>query len=71
MKFIPTQKIGKWTLISQLGNKWMCACECGTRRFVLMSNLRDGRSKSCGCSSRALHHATMAKTFPNKEALHA
>ena len=71
MKLTANLKIGKWTLIERVEKKWMCACECGTRKLVFPNNLRDGRSKSCGCASRALHNKKMASAFPNKEPLHA
>jgi len=51
---------------------WLCECECGTRRVVNSSSLRNGKSKSCGCWSvewakkgrnRVTHgHAKIGKT---------
>lgn len=29
--------------------KWICQCQCGTRRSVLGDNLRHGATTSCGC----------------------
>lgn len=49
------QKVGLWTVIEQAGNTvngaalWRCVCECGAERAVLGSDLRSGKSNSCGC----------------------
>jgi hypothetical protein len=42
---------GGWTVESPTENKkrWWCVCECGTRKTVLVSHLRNGTSQSCGC----------------------
>lgn len=54
------KKFGDWTVedssISELrGTKvqrlWPCVCSCGTKRLVLDLTLRNGGSRSCGCSS--------------------
>jgi hypothetical protein len=29
--------------------RWNCVCDCGERRVVLLSQLRDGKTQSCGC----------------------
>lgn len=31
---------------------WLCACDCGGTKVALSANLRNGRTKSCGCWSR-------------------
>lgn len=31
---------------------WRCRCDCGREATVNLSNLRGGKSKSCGCASR-------------------
>jgi len=28
---------------------WLCACECGNKRVVMVSSLRYGSTTSCGC----------------------
>lgn len=28
---------------------WLCRCECGTTKEVIIKNLKSGTSKSCGC----------------------
>lgn len=32
--------------------KWRCACDCGGERLALATNLRSGRTTSCGCAWR-------------------
>lgn len=49
---------GKLTVIRQDGwythssgqrkSKWLCSCECGTTKTVVLDNLRSGATKSCG-----------------------
>lgn len=47
---------GYWTVVERAENhpikrsaRWLCECECGTRRVIGAAELRHGRSKSCGC----------------------
>lgn len=54
---IAGHKYGRWTVIEKLKiiSKWkeslhLCECECGVQRVVLSRALKNGRSKSCGCS---------------------
>ena len=28
---------------------WLCKCDCGREKVVLGTNLKGGRTKSCGC----------------------
>jgi len=44
-----TRTFGRWTVLSEVGDKWPCRCECGAERAVNKSNLLSGKSKSCGC----------------------
>lgn len=51
------EKFGKLTVIKQYKNKekgirWICKCECGKRLVVYGNNLRNGATKSCGCTRR-------------------
>ena len=55
------QKFGRWVVIKRVEDcifkcgsrkrQWLCECSCEnhTIRTVLESNLKNGRSKSCGC----------------------
>ena len=51
------RKFGRWTVIG-LGKRsgahtmWLCVCKCGKRSLVSGTELRLGRSQSCGCASR-------------------
>lgn len=48
-------KFGRWTVISSLNrHKWECICECGTTKDVNSGNLRQGKTKSCGCLQKEL-----------------
>lgn len=52
---LTSQRFGRWTVIrrSHQDNSrqtyWVCLCDCGNKKTIKMSVLRDGRSKSCGC----------------------
>lgn len=51
------QRFGRLTVLRQVpvpegltqNNYWLCRCDCGTERVVLVSNLIRGHTKSCGC----------------------
>lgn len=30
-------------------SRWLCLCDCGTERIVLIDNLKSGNTISCGC----------------------
>lgn len=51
------KKFGEWTVIKRVndqtksnGAKWLCLCSCGKEQIVWGKYLRNGTSKSCGCS---------------------
>lgn len=50
----PNMVFGKWTTIERLkigkSYYWSCKCECGTISNVEEKALKNGSSKSCGCS---------------------
>jgi hypothetical protein len=53
----------RWTLLEDapsLGSRVLCQCECGTKRRVIVGQIRSkrGRSKSCGCLGRELKTLT-------------
>lgn len=54
------KQYGHWLVLHQAGNApgggalWACRCKCGTERSVMGSDMRSGKSVSCGCEgSRA------------------
>ncbi len=41
---------GQITVLSYVdGRYWRCRCSCGTIKHIHISNLRQGRTQSCGC----------------------
>jgi len=50
--------VGRWTLLYKSIDKggtsyrWICKCSCGTERSLDAGNLRNGRTKSCGCVTK-------------------
>lgn len=65
---ITNLRYGGWLVLRQDGNAlrggamWVCRCNCGVERRVLGSDLRSGKSKSCGCvGSRATMGARSTK----------
>ena len=56
-KDITGQRFGKLVAVERLGfdrhnrrSVWLCQCDCGNEKAVLLSSLTSGRTKSCGCS---------------------
>lgn len=47
------QKFGKLTVIDEkkvyVKEKVLCECECGNKKYVIFSYLKNGTTKSCGC----------------------
>ena len=54
------QKFERLTVVSLAGKDkcshslWLCRCDCGNERIVEGSDLKRGRTKSCGCLHRQL-----------------
>jgi hypothetical protein len=48
------QRFGKLVALSRTtGSHWLCSCDCGKTSFASLTNLRNGRTKSCGCGQLA------------------
>jgi len=68
---------GRWTVIGGLRkqstrpkapNQTLCQCQCGTKRWVQTTALRNGRSTSCGCKSKEMHsRVVQSKGFMPKQ----
>lgn len=43
---------GKLQTSGQVSSSWICKCDCGNTVDVLITSLRLGRTKSCGCLSK-------------------
>lgn len=48
------QRFGRLTVISRAESKsgrpyWLCVCDCGKKKVVRASHLKDGTTLSCGC----------------------
>lgn len=60
--------VGQWRVVSQSGNSprggamWTCVCLCGAVKSVLGSDLRSGKSLSCGCAGSRASIGTRSKT---------
>jgi hypothetical protein len=58
---VPGQKFGQFTVLAeaepvrgkQVRRRWLCRCDCGAERSVLVDALRRGKTVSCGCYARA------------------
>lgn len=52
------QKFGRLTVIKEAEKdkhgfaRWLCQCECGNKIITRGSNLREGKTKSCGCINK-------------------
>lgn len=42
----------RWTVADDGQYVWRCACDCGGLSDARMSNLRRGRTRSCGCMAK-------------------
>lgn len=57
---LTNQKFGRWTVVGPRRSKlnkpvyWKCQCECGVFKYVTLTSLRAGSSRSCGCWRKEL-----------------
>ena len=62
----PGQKFGKLTIVKQSSHKngyktkFLCECECGTKKEIIKKTLLCGKVQSCGCARRKLPDGEMA-----------
>ena len=67
---------GRWTIIADAPRRQhyeyrLCRCSCGTEREVCLSELTQGRSRSCGClgNGRQTHGMTSSPEYRNWKAM--
>ncbi len=64
------QKFGRLLVLRRGPNannrlpKWVCLCDCGTKRTVAGDSLREGHTRSCGCLQRERAKATIEINRP-------
>lgn len=62
------KQFGKFAVIDRAINskagksRWVCKCECGNVRIVVGSDLKSGKTKSCGCIQK-IHGHSSHRTF--------
>jgi hypothetical protein len=67
------QKYGKLTVIEEIEpnisrsgqkeRKLLCSCECGNQKIIRLVNLRNGKTKSCGCLHKEVVSRKMTETL--------
>lgn len=66
------QRFGHYTVLEKVNKPndtrayWMCQCDCGNKRIVSGRDLRDGRSKSCGCATANIIRGTKTVDITGK-----
>ena len=66
-KDLTGQKFGRLTVIERAGSNkhkkalWRCVCECKNEVITTTSQLKSGKTKSCGCYSRDMSSQTNKK----------
>ena len=59
------QKFGKLLAIREADRgkrkrtQWLCLCDCGKEKIAYASYLKNGQTKSCGCSSRERYYKSL------------
>lgn len=72
---IAGQKFGRLLALYQEGVSkdrqivWNCLCDCGTVTITKSRNLREGRTKSCGCLNKELSSQRLKKVKPQSPKL--
>ena len=67
IKDLTGQTFGKLTVVTLAGRdkwgnvKWLCTCECGTEKAIVVGSLTSGSTKSCGCLSESKHRQIREK----------
>lgn len=58
------ERFGRWAVLQRIKSNhkkimYQCVCECGTEKLVYGSNLKNGKSLSCGCLAREMSSARL------------
>lgn len=69
------KRFGRLTVIKEVEpeNKrndvtyWLCKCDCGNQKVVRMDQLRNGRTKSCGCLQKERSSLSSLKDLTDKK----
>jgi len=61
---IAGKKFNRWNVLSYEGNgNYLCICDCGTERLVNGHNVKNGKTKSCGCYRDEKKSSTSTKVI--------
>lgn len=60
------KKFNRWTVIDvaeKIGynKRYICECDCGTRKVLIFSLIKNGYSKSCGCLTKDINKERIVK----------
>lgn len=61
------KRVGRWRVVGRAlkgarsDARWLVVCDCGTEKVLRGTELRRGRSKSCGCLARELLRNRLTK----------
>lgn len=46
--------------------RWLCRCDCGVEKVIGQTNLRHGKTQSCGCRKREVLLKRNTTSFPSR-----
>lgn len=66
------QRFGRLTVVGRAPNRgsvvmWECVCDCGGKKAVSSANLRNHRTKSCGCIAREMAWSTSPRDLVGQQ----
>lgn len=65
VKDLRGSRYGRWIVIERAENskdnrsRWLCRCDCGNEKILKLCDLRNGRSRSCGCLRKEISASRM------------